>query len=63
MELDFFKKYSAYTTHVDRTMRTFTLFLRLSVQKDTIFKTLNSNCLPFTWANRSGKMAGKIQKW
>ena len=63
MELDFFKKYIAYTFHVDRALRTFTFFLRLPVQKDTIFKTLNSGCLPFTWANRLGKMEGKIQKW
>ena len=64
MELDFFKNYITYTTHVDRTLRAFTLFLdflRLSVQKDTIFKTLNSDCLPFTWANRSGKMEGKFR--
>ena len=61
MKLDFLN-YITYTFHVDRALRTFKLFLRLSVQKDTIFNTLNSNCLPFTWANRSGKMAGKIQK-
>ena len=63
MELEFFLNYITYTTHVDRTLWTFTLFLTLSVQKKNIFKTLNSDCLPFTWANRSGKMEGKIQKW
>ena len=50
MELDFFKNYITYTTHVHCTLRTFTLLLRLPVRKDIIFKTLNSDCLPFTWA-------------
>ena len=38
MELEFFLNYITYTTHVDRTLWTFTLFLTLSVQKKNHFQ-------------------------
>ena len=55
----FYKLYIAGTIHADRASRTLTFFLRLSVQNDTIFKTLNSGCLPFMWGNRSVQGLGK----
>ena len=60
MELDFFKLHYIYLSCRPRIANLHTLF-KASRKKETIFNTLNSDCLPFTWANRSGKMAGKIQ--